>query len=97
MILRKCIWYPKSIYLQIIMNQDSKTTSKPKATKENLRSRLETIGRNGRNRADKTVKHSRETIQKRPLSSVGAGVAAGAIVGVVAATLLTRRKKSNAR
>jgi len=96
MILRKCIWYPKSIYLEIIMNQDSKTTSKPKAT-ENLRSRLETIGRNGRNRADKTVKHSRETIQKRPLTSVGAGVAAGAIVGVVAATLLTRRKKSNAR
>jgi ElaB/YqjD/DUF883 family membrane-anchored ribosome-binding protein len=62
-----------------------------------LRTRLEEDGRTVRARMDQTAERSRKAVQKHPLTAVGAGVAAGAIVGVVAATMVTTRKKDKAK
>lgn len=74
--------------------QAAKMPDKEKDTTENLRMRLEDGRKMVTERADRTMKRSRKTIQDHPITAVGAGVAAGAVVGVVAATLLTRRKKA---
>jgi ElaB/YqjD/DUF883 family membrane-anchored ribosome-binding protein len=79
------------------MKQASKKPSKPEAMVGNLRSKLDDRGRNVRDRADKTVKQSRKTIQKRPLTSVGVGIAAGAVAGIVAGALVARRKKTKSK
>ena len=58
-----------------------------------MRSRIEDGGRMVRTRVDETADKGRKAVQKHPLAAVGAGVAAGAIVGIVAATMVSRRKK----
>ena len=62
-----------------------------------MRTRLEDGGRMVRARVDETAERGRKTVQKHPLASVGAGIAAGAIVGVVAATMVASRKKKKAK
>jgi len=75
------------------MKRSNNMPSKAGEAAESLRTKLDESGRDMRARADKSAKQSRKTIQDHPLTAVGAGVAAGAVVGVVAGTLLTRRKK----
>ena len=62
-----------------------------------LRTKLEDGGRKVRARMDETAERGRKVVQKHPLAAVGAGIAAGAIVGVVAATMVTTRKKDKAK
>ena len=71
-------------------------TAKPEE-EMGLRTKLEGTGRTVRTRMDETADRSRKAVQKHPLTAVGAGIAAGAIVGAVAATMVTARKKDKAK
>jgi ElaB/YqjD/DUF883 family membrane-anchored ribosome-binding protein len=56
-----------------------------------VRDNVGRIGKNARARSDRAVKSGRRAIQRRPITSVGAGVAAGAAVGLVAGALVASR------
>jgi ElaB/YqjD/DUF883 family membrane-anchored ribosome-binding protein len=60
-------------------------------TADSVRENVGNMRKNARATADRSVKKSREAIQGRPLTAVGAGVAAGAAVGLIAAALIARK------
>jgi ElaB/YqjD/DUF883 family membrane-anchored ribosome-binding protein len=82
------------------MAQKTKVQTKTEAvTKKgmNMRDNISARAKDARAAADHGVKRSREEIQKRPLTAVGAGVAAGAAVGLIAAALVSRRRAGKKR
>jgi len=78
------------------MKRGIRKEDKPEWPVEEMWMRLENGTKTVRARADSALKEGRRRIRERPLTAVGAGVAAGAVVGVVAANLDARRRKTEA-
>lgn len=78
------------------MAQKLKGRSKDLATKTaNARESVSKVAKKGRAVADESVRKSRRAIQSKPLTAVGAGIAAGAAAGVVAGVLLQRKRAAS--
>ncbi|MGA2665494.1 MAG: hypothetical protein ABSF83_11160 [Nitrososphaerales archaeon] len=58
----------------------------------NVRESVKGAGRSASAAAERSVKRSRRAIQSRPLTAVGAAVAGGAVVGLVAGAVISRRR-----
>ena len=58
----------------------------------NIQEGVKSARRSASAAAEKSVKRSRQAIQKRPLTAVGAAAAGGAVVGLVAGAVISRRR-----